>query len=509
MIEELTTKYEEFKGVIDILPVNTKYNRKRKVDYIMEEINNDTKRLQQVKTEIEKRIRQFDTLKVNDKIEKLENQLEKCNIANEWNLYNTSYEKMHLDYYLYQLHRYYKEDLVSVNACIKKIIESFKKVEIILTKDDFKFNDYAASYMEKILSNVSDQELSTYFEEIYWKNPDIINIIEINFKNIYLKNEKKIDKYYETRHQAFLKNHKDEEIYDMRIKLSAEIKNLNGRDTYLNFQRFVNNEYSVADFKEDDLNKKKEIYFDDGSYNYDNLIEIDKALNEYNVMIKYRELFADMKERLEKKDTLKNSKNNALKEVSKEEDKLIKLNAKRNKKGLFGKPKNDEKWLFEYKEVLNSIINHYNEFDDACFNDLVFLKLTQDSTILEVLKLISSNYLYFVNQAFKKDENANINDVTKQFEDLKDYINNNSFTLLNNIALLDDKPMKQLISDKYNLEHVKISEDALMDENIEKTIGDIETFIKYEDILASWINIDDVSLYLNYTNLLNSEKAHE
>ena len=187
MIEELTAKYEEFKGVIDILPVNTKYNRKRKVDYIVEEINNDTKRLQQVKTEIEKRIRQFDGLKENDKIEKLKKELEKCNIANEWNLYNTSYEKMHLDYYLYQLHCYYKEDLVSVNACIKKIIESFKKVEIILTKDDFKFNDYAASYMEKILSNVSDQELSTYFEEIYWKNPDIINIIEINFKNIYLK----------------------------------------------------------------------------------------------------------------------------------------------------------------------------------------------------------------------------------------------------------------------------------------------------------------------------------
>ena len=265
----------------------------------------------------------------------------------------------------------------------------------------------------------------------------------------------------------------------------------------------------MADFKEDDINKKKELYFNDDSYNYDNLIELDKALNEYNIMIKYRELFTDMKERLEKKDTLKNSKNNALKEVSKEEDKLIKLNAKRNKKGLFGKPKNDEKWIFEYKEVLNKIINYYNVFDDACFNDLVFLKLTQDSTILEVLKLISSNYLYFVNQAFKKDENANINDVTKQFEDLKDYINNNNFTLLNNIALLDDKPMKQLISDKYNLEHVKISEDALMDENIEKTIDDIELFIKYEDIVASWINIDDVSLYLNYTNLLNSEKAHE
>ena len=508
MIEELNSKYEEFKGVIDILPVNTKYNRKRKIDYIDGEVENDQKRLESVKKEIEKRIRQFEGLKENDKIKKLENELEKCNIVNEWNQYNTSYEKMHLDYYLYQLHRYYKEDLVSVNACIRKIIESFKKVEINLTKDDFKFNDYAALYMEKVLANVKDEELSAYFEEIYWKNPDIIRIIEINFKNIYLKNEKKINKYYELRHQEFLKGHKDEEIYDMRVKLSSEIKTLNGRDTYLNFQRFVSGEYSVADFKQDDIDKKKELYFGEDSYNYDNLLEIDKALSEYNIMIKYREIFMDMKERLEKKDTLKNSKSNALKEVSKEEDKLIKLNAKRNKKGLFGKKKNDEKWLFEYKEVLNNIIKYYDEFDDACFNDLIFLKLGHDSTVAEVLKLVTSNYLYFVSQAFKKDENANINDVTKQFEDLKDYVNNNNFMLLNNIALLDDKPMKQLISDKYNLGHIKLPTDALMDENIEKTMYDIEMFIKYEDILASWINIDDVRLYLEYTNLVNNQKAH-
>ena len=139
---------------------------------------------------------------------------------------------------------------------------------------------------------------------------------------------------------------------------------------------------------------------------------------------------------------------------------------------------------------------------------MVFLKLNQDSTVLEVLRLISSNYLYFVYQAFKKDENANINDVTKQFEDLKNYVNNNNFMLLNNIALLDDKPMKQLISDKYNLGRIKLSIDSLLDENLEKTIYDIEMFIKYEDIVASWINIDDVSLYLNYTNLSNNEKAH-
>ena len=507
MIEELNAKYDEFKGVIDILPVNTKYNRKRKIDYLDGEEANDKKRLETVKTEIERRIAKFSELKENDRIGLLEKELEKCNIANEWNNYNTAYEKMHLDYYLYQLHRYYKEDLLSVNACLRKIIESFKKVEIELTKDDFNFNEYGQAYMEKVLNNVGDVDLALFFEEIYWKNPDIIRAIEINFKNIYLKYEKKIDKYYESRHQAFLKNHKDEEIYDMRIKISNEIKRLTGTDAYLNFQRFVNNEYMVVDFKEDDINKKKEVYFDEESYSYDNLLELTKVLNEYNIIIKYRDLFTDMHERLEKKDTLKGSKANALKEVAKEEVKLVKLNKKHSKKSLFGKKKNDEKWIFEYKEILNNIIKHYDEFDDACFNDIIFFKMTKDSTILDVLKLITSNYLYFVNKILEKDENMNIGDITKMFEELKDYVNNNTFVLLNNIALLDEKQMKQLISDKYNLVHIKLSTDALLDENIERTMNDIKTLINYQDIISSGIDINDVSLYLDYMNMVNKQKA--
>ncbi len=507
MIEELNTKYDEFKEAIDILPVNTKYNRKRKIDYIDGEKEKDNKRLAEVTKEIEKRLECFDKLKENGKIELFKKELEKCNIANEWNNYNTSYEKMHLDYYLYQLHRYYKEDLISVNACIRKILESFKKVEIEVTKKDFNFNDYAAMYMEKLLDETSDEELSTYFEELYWKNPDIIRAIEINFKNIYLKNEKKIDKYYNNRHQQFLKGHKDEEIYDMRIKLADKIKTLTGTDGYLNFQRFVNGEYSVVDYKPDDIAKKKEAYFSEDSYSYANLCDLYKVLNEYNILIKYRYLFTDMKERLEKKDTLKNSKANALKEVSKEEGKLIKLNVKHNKKGLFGKKKNDEKWLFDYKNILTNIINYYDEFDNACFNDLIFLKLTQDSTILEVLKLISSNYLYFVSKTLELDENQDINEVTNKYEELKDYVNNNEFILLNNIALLDEKQMKQLISDKYTLAHINISTDMLLDDAMEKTMEDVKLLINNEDIISSGIDVEKVTLYLNYMSLINKEKT--
>ena len=122
--------------------------------------------------------------------------------------------------------------------CIRKIIESFKKVDIVLTKNDFDFNSNVSLYIEKIMSGLNDEELKQVFEEIYWKFPEIVKTIEINFKSIYLRNEKKINKYYEDRHKEFLLSHKDEELINVKINLINEINNLNNRDQFLIFNKF-------------------------------------------------------------------------------------------------------------------------------------------------------------------------------------------------------------------------------------------------------------------------------
>ncbi len=501
MIDEINSKYENFKNVLDVLPVNTKFNRKRKREYLEEEIENDNKRLEIVKKEIESRISKFSTYKENPNISKLESDLEKCNILNEWNSYNNSYEKMHLDYYLYQLHRYYKEDLASVNTCIKTIIESFKKVDINLTKEDFNFNNYVSIYMDNVLNKANDLELRTLFEDIYWKNPEIIPTMEINFKSIYLKYEKKIDKYYEGRHNEFLKKHTDKELSDKRIKLSNDIARLKGTDTYLNLSKFINGEYALNSFKEAEIIKKRDIYFNEGSYSYDKLTNLYQTLIEFNHLIKYKYLFNDMKDKLNTKDTLKGSKANILKEISKNESALIKLNNKQNKKPIFGKKKKDDKLLFEYKKELTTLMESYDKLDEVSFNDLIFRKLNADSTILEVLKLITSNYLYFVSKTTTNMEGTPISTITDMFTELKNYVNNNNFILLNNVALLDEKQMKQLIVDKYNLDNVKLTIDNLMDSNLENTLKDIKLLIDYENVVTSKINISDLELYLEYKKL--------
>ena len=500
MIDDLTNKYNDFRNVIDVLPLSTKYNRKRKMDYILEALKEDNNRLELVDKEIHNRIDYLNSLNNNDKVNELTQELEKCNIVNEWNVYNTPYEKMHLDYYLYQLNRYYKEDLTSVNKCIKKILESFKKVEIELTKEDFTFNNYVKDYMDKIISGASNDELASCFEDYYWKNPEILKTIEINFKSIYLKNEKKISKFYTTRHEEYLKTHKDEELYDLRIKLSEEVDLLKRRDAKSNFEKFIRGEYLLGDYK--DIDKKKEKYFSEDSFDYDSLNELYHVLNEYDLLIKYKYLFDDMKEKLSKKDEYKDVKGKTLKEINSDEGKLNKLIAKQNKKPLFGKKKkNDEKWLFQYKEVLNSIIGHYNELDDASFKNIIYTNLSQDSSILEVLKLICSNYIYFINMALKVDETRDINSLNDEYRELRNYVNGNRFYLLSNVALLDEKPMKQLIVDKYNLEKVNLTIDSLVDDATNITIKDIETLINNENITLSGINLLDVELYLEYQKL--------
>ena len=499
MIEELEKKYDEIKKNIDILPVKTKANRKRKQDYIRDEIQNDNARILAVKKEIERRLKVFDGLKENPDIARLQTEMDKCNIVNEWNIFNTSYEKMKLDYYLYQLSNYYKEDLEKVNNCLNNIIQAFKEVGISLKKEDFNYNEYAAEYMEKVINNTPFPELKTIFERLYWKNPDIIRIIEANFKSIYLKYEKSINKYYEERHKKFLKKYKDEDIVKLRIGLNNKLNTLINQDQYRIFQGFVNKEYSLNDYK--DVDKIKDKYFKGNSYNYNKLNELIHTLNEYKLLINYKYIFTDMKEKLDKKDTFKKEMSDSLKKINSEEKKLLKLNKKKAKKPLFGSKKNDEKWLFDYKTSFDNVVNNFKELEISSFDNTIFTKLSKDSTILDTLKTICSNYLYFVSKTMELDESQNIEDINKKFEDLNSYVYYNDFYFLNNIALLDEKQMKELICNKYNLENISLSIDNLLDDSIDSTIKDITKLINYEDFIKAKINIDDISLYSEYSNM--------
>ncbi len=205
-----------------------------------------------------------------------------------------------------------------------------------------------------------------------------------------------------------------------------------------------------------------------------------------------------MKTKLNNKKDLKNARNNVLKKLKKEEGKLKKLSSKQG-----GKKKVDEKWLFDYNTSINTISDLFKELDNANLDNLVFTKLSQDSSILEVFKLICSNYLYFVNKTEENNEELQILNIDEDYEELKEFINNSVFNLINNIALLEEKQMKQIIIDKYKLENITLTIDSLLPDSIDTTIEEIKNLINYEDVIASGINLDDIDLFIEYSKMNN------
>lgn len=497
MIEKITKQIEDFKNIVEVLPTNNKENRKKKREYINNEKNKSNSLLNDVVKEIFSRTKVLDDLVENPSIGIFEAELKKCNIMNEWSTYNTAYEKMHIDYYLYQLHRYYKNDFKSINNCIKKVLEAFKRVNINLTEKDFNYHNYVTKYLSLIMSGSSEEELKAFFEDSYWQFPELIKAIELNFKSIYLKNEKGINKYYDGRHQEYLKKHQDEELVNKKIKLIQEINKIREKDPFTIFQLFKNREYLVGDFKENDMESKKSSYFKDNSYSFIVLKMLYQILYEYSLILKYDYLFKDIKDLVNKKDTLKNVRANSLKDITKDEKVLLKLVSSQNSKFIFKKKKNDETWLFKYKEALNGLIKKYEEFEDACFDEIINTSFSKDSTALNALELISSNYLYYVKKAKKHLETDNIAEINAGYYELKELLNNNRFILLNHIALLDEYQMKQVIVDKYTLDGVTLTIEQLEPDNLEKTMNDIRALIRYENFKRSGLKLDDIQFYLN------------
>lgn len=67
---------------------------------------------------------------------------------------------------------------------------------------------------------------------------------------------------------------------------------------------------------------------------------------------------------------------------------------------------------------------------------------------------------------------------------------------------IDEKQIKQIIADKYNLDNITLSMELLQVDNLERTIGDIKTLINYENLKISGINTNDVDLYIKYSKLV-------
>lgn len=467
MLNEYKNKIELQKEVLSSFPRNNNKNNKSYQIKIEELLKNYQIDLILTKEEITKRKNAYLSLEYDQNIDKITNNIAKLlpqiKILNK---YNSSYEKSNLDIVLYELGHFYKNDLDKVNKDIKKAIDIFSLVGVPLEKEEFNYSYYSSIYMNKFLTNQENDILKKDFEDIYWKCPDIITHITLNFKYLYYKNKKKFDIYYEELVKELSNKNVLEEYKEEYITRSTLIRN----NAYLLQNNFLEGKLNISDYSSDKISKAYNYILDTKEKNND-LSKLYHSVIEYKNYLEFNYIISDIKELYKEKEKYKNIYNNKKKEIDKLEKNIIKNNKKIIK--LVSKNKINK------IDVLNSKVNIdinnlkklYEELERNYFLEKIS-NLEEDTTIYDIILLGASNYNYLIELLKSKEKDIN------EIEKLNTFIYSPYNNILDNILLSEDKDISMLIMDRYNLFGFNLTKEKLEQDNIDNLIKQLEIILR-------------------------------
>ena len=455
-MNDYLNKLQAYKDMLASLPQNNIKNKKIYHENIKSIYDKEIIVLNDIHDEIKKRITSYLNVKENTEIPTLNKNINdiKQNLIIT-NNYASSYEKSGLDILLYNLTHYYKTDLSDIFETIEKVNDIFKSVNIILTAKDFNYSYYSNVFMNIYLNNKSS--LVEKFDELYWKCPDIITHLALNYKYLYYQNIKIFEDHYNkinidniiSSYQNFISK-KDELII---------------QDKYLLLNDLLNGNKNIKDYE-----KVPSIINDLFTEN----LQENQYIDLYNSLIEYKEyneclpIIKDIKE---SKTNSKNLSINIRKNIIKNEKKLF----KENKKIIYSINKANSKKIQYYNNLINNNINllkdMYEEYENALFLTKVSL-LKEEDTIHNILLLACSNYNYLIE--FTKKNNIDFNYI---YNILIHIVYSPYNNLINNLFIKDEKDLSLIIIDKYNLYGGKLNKEMLTKDNIDNLINNLKLVI--------------------------------
>lgn len=512
-------KIDMDKEILSTMPRNNKKNIAKYIQKVQELKQEYQVVKNNIYDEMNKRYKKIMSVSKNKEIEQEEKEIEEIrNLLEIIETTKTSYEKMGLDKRIFKLERFYKENLDIINLEILESINKFKEVGVELTSEDFNYSIYVNEYMQVFfdeMQNVNSDIIKNKFEEVFWKCPDIVIHIELNFRYIYIENQKNIDKYYNKRKEELLKNisinaDKVEEKFD---KLQKKYEEDVSTDKYLLTQAFINGELNIKDYepakiKDEYLKILPENVIDKSSKK--SITEINKnsikflnSLYEYKNYLKFQFIFDDIKAKYKEKEQHKNSYNSVKKEIASKEKKLEKLNNKFNGKGLFNKKNKKEQQIAEYNELVLEIEELYKKLDNEEIYTKIISNLSDNSTIYDVLKLASQFYSYLVECIIENNKTITPEEIEEVIQSLQEFLNSPNIVIIKNITITEDKNIAMIISDRYKLLKFTIDKEDINPDNLDNLIDILQKIKNNYYIQKSGINFDEINFVCEFKKIAN------
>jgi hypothetical protein len=513
---------EAKKTLFSTMPTNNKTNIRKfneKIDETLEKYNEYKDSLNKYLNAKSKSL----SVKIEDKgIDKLTERVNNLeHIKFILNPSNTYIEKMGFDNLLYQISNYYDFNFSSLNDIINEFLNKFEFAGILLTEDDFDYTCYVNEYMVAFLDvrrrNSGDySKVSEIFESIYWLNPDIIQHIELNFRKLIKKYERKFNDYIsKLKTEVSMKNNiKDYE--DCLEKLKAayiELNECEEEDASDIIELVKSGRIDITAYFEDSKTRESNfssmviepLDFEDKP-SMDKFYEIIKKLKynieEYANYVKFIPLFEEFKREYEKeipKDGTETNKNNVKKnlkdledQINDKEAKLYKINRK-----IFGsKGSSNDSELKQLKidsvKQAKELYNLYKQQEQEYFKDKVLSVLSSSLTISELLHLYYS-FDYFKKMIIKKVfDITNYDEIIRYSESFDLFAMNPTNIIVNGTFVFEENNIGTVIMNKYRLDNINLTEENLNPDELENLLNKIKFLLRVNVIEKSSTSVEKI-----------------
>ena len=536
------------KNLISTMPTKTKTNKKKfnqKIDEIITKYNDYEK---SVKSYLEVKARSFEVKEEVKKVDRINEKIITYEHAKFLlNPSNTYSEKMGFDTLLYQINNYYTLNFHSLNEIINGFLDKFELADIILTSDDFDYTCYVHEYMSAFLEvrkkkDENYEKVSEIFEQIYWANPEIIEHIELNFRKLINKYEKKFETYISKLQKEVMDANGIisyamclEKLRDAYIDLNlinketvSEIIGL-AKDGKIEIEQYLENSKvrkaayvsllpNIPDYNDSEKMKKVIVALEKLKINldeYSNYLEFLPLFKdfkeEYGKLIKGEEATTDSK----KKDTKKSEgSSTGLKEITQKintkEAELDKINKKifGGKHSIFDFKSNVDVKKLKIESVYKAkeLYELYKEYDQAYFKSQVLKILSNTLTISDLLHLYYS-FDYFKKLAIQKVYKLKTYEEIIKYSDNFDlFAMNPTNIIITGIPVFEKANVARTISNKYHLNNIEIDEEDLTSENIKLLLNKILLILRTNKIENSETTLDKIWFMVQVKKIIKEEE---
>ena len=308
-------------------------------------------------------------------------------------------------------------------------------------------------------------------------------------------------------------NFTENTLENQKSELIKEKERLENIDGSIIINKFLNSELSINDYKKDNyINLYKDLILkdfekleeNDKKELDENFARLNRNLNEYFKYLQQKYLVDEILkirseelEKLEKqaKDKKKTKLESELieNEIKKKISEIEKSNQKVDKK-IF--KRNVEETILNRNQNILELKSLYLKLDSTSLKEKIVKEITNTSSLLDVLKFASYNYEFLAKSIIKKESDITDGEIQNKIKEIREFIKNTNFEVINNIGISDEKPVDLTIKDMYKLFGINLQKENFQEDNIEDIIKRVNIICGYNNIQKSPYTVENIEYIL-------------